>query len=258
MSSVRIHRSFPAEGVLLAEIDRPPVNAYDFELLDALESLAAGVASDPEVKVVLLGSRLPRVFSAGADLNVFLAVDPERRTDLCHRCREVQEAFHASPKPWVALIEGGCLGGGAEIALACDVRFMARGEARIGFPEVTLGILPASGGTQTLPRLIGRGAALDLLLSGRSVGADEAHEIGLVEHVADADAVRDRAISYAAGLAKLPGEALTAVKDCVSRGLRAPLREGLALELENVRKRFQDPKVDERMREAVHRSGDGE
>jgi len=203
------------------------------------------------VRAVVLASRLSRVFSAGADLKVFLDLDPERRSDLCARCREVQELLVVSPKPWIALIEGQCLGGGAELALACDVRFMARGEARIGFPEVALGLLPASGGTQTLPRLVGRGRALDLLLSGRAIGADEAYACGLVEHVADAASARAAAVAYAVAAAARPAEALAAVKDAVLRGLGSPLREGLAIERENVRQRFRDPRVDERMRAAV-------
>jgi enoyl-CoA hydratase/carnithine racemase len=241
-----IHRTRLDGGVLLAEVDRPPANAYDFELLDAVEALAA----DAEARVVVLASRLERIFCAGADLGAFLDLDPERRSDLCARCREAQNAIECSPRPFLALIEGACLGGGAEIALSCDVRFMARG-ARIGFPEVKLGLLPASGGTQNLPRRVGRGRALDLLLSGRSLDADEALAAGLVEHVGEAEAVRNAALDLAARIAGMPAEAVSAIKDAVVRGLRVSLAEGMTLELEHVGQRFADPRTDPRLREAL-------
>ena len=104
MSRTEIHRSFPAEGVLLAEIDRPPVNAYDFEMLDSLEALTAEAGADPTVRVVLLASRVPGIFSAGADLRAFLGLPPGRRVDLCARCREVQAGLEASARPFLALI----------------------------------------------------------------------------------------------------------------------------------------------------------
>ena len=255
-SPLLIHRSLPADGVLLAEIDRPPANAYDFELLEALDALVADAAADASVRAVVLASRAPRFFSAGADLKVFLELDPARRSDLCARCREVQAAFEACPRPLVALIEGACLGGGAEIAMACDVRFMVQGSPRIGFPEVQLGLLPASGATQTLPRRIGRGRALDLMLSGRTLDAEEAREIGLVEHAVSAETARAEAIAYAEKLARMPGQAVSSIKDAVVRGLRSSLAEGMAIELEHVRKRFADPRVDRHLRGALGDDGE--
>jgi enoyl-CoA hydratase/carnithine racemase len=249
MSHTVIHRSTPAEGVLLAEIARPPVNAYDLEMLDALEALASEAAGDPAVRVVVLASRLQGVFSAGADLDAFLAMEPARRVDLCSRCREVQNGIEVCPKPFVALIEGACIGGGAEIALSCDVRFMALRTASIGFPEIELGLIPGSGGTQRVGRRLGRGHALDLILSGRRVGAEEALALGLVEHVAEPEAVRDATLAYARQIATRPPEALAAAKDAVVRGLRSGLGEGLAIELEHIRKRLQDPRIEERVRE---------
>jgi len=249
MSHTVVHRSFPAEGVLLAEIERPPVNAYDLEMLDALEGLASEAASDPAVRVVVLASRLQGVFSAGADVDAFLAMEPSRRVDLCSRCREVQTWIEVCPKPFVALIEGACIGGGAEIILACDVRFMALRTAWIGFPEIDLGLIPGSGGTQRLARRVGRGRALDLILSGRRVDAEEALALGLVEHVAEAASVRHETLAYARQLAAKPAEALAAVKDAVVRGLRSGIGEGLAIELDHVRQRLQDPRVEERLRQ---------
>jgi enoyl-CoA hydratase/carnithine racemase len=253
MSHTVIHRSTPAEGVLLAEIERPPVNAYDLEMLDALEGLASEAASDPAVRVVVLASRLQGVFSAGADIDAFLAMDPSRRVDLCSRCREVQTWIEVCPKPFLALIEGACIGGGAEIVLACDVRFMALRTASIGFPEIELGLIPGSGGTQRLARRVGRGRALDLILSGRRVDAEEALALGLVEHVAEPEAVRQATLAYAQQIASRPAEALAAAKDAVVRGLRSGLGEGLTIELEHVRQRLQDPRVEERLRQ-VRRS----
>ena len=146
-------------------------------------------------------------------------------------------AFHAAanawvriPSPTIAVIGGHALGGGCELALACDFRVMARGAATIGLPEVKLGLLPSGGGTTRLPRLIGRAAALDLLLRGLQIGADEAERIGLVTNAVEAEELDRCGRELAAELAALPPLAVRAIKRCVDLGLDGPLSTGLALE----------------------------
>ena len=225
----RLRFSVDASGVAEVVLDRPPANAIDQLTLAELEQAAAQLSADGSVRAVLLGSALERFFAAGFDLD-FLG---QRWGDMLSMIR----AFHAAadawvriPSPTIAVIGGHALGGGCELALACDFRVMARGAATIGLPEVKLGLLPSGGGTTRLPRLIGRAAALDLLLRGRQIGADEAERIGLVTNAAEPDELDRCARELAAELAALPPLAVREIKRCVDLGLDGPLSTGLALE----------------------------
>ena len=185
--------------------------------------------------MVVLASANPKIFMAGAKLEEFpdahfSAEETARRVDLAQGTfGRVQRL----PKPVVAEIAGHALGGGCELALACDFRVMSEGPALIGCPEIRLGIIPGGGGTQRLPRLVGRSRATRMLLLGERLGAVEAHEIGLVDAVgATPDATREEALELAARLAEMPAPGLRLIKRCLDEGYDPTLEAGLTVERE--------------------------
>ncbi|MCD4533660.1 enoyl-CoA hydratase/isomerase family protein [Nocardioides sp. cx-169] len=231
---LQAHPDEPRLGVL--RLDRPPVNALDQDSWDRLAAIGRELhdPASPYRALVVTGG--PRTFAAGADVAELVGLEP---AVFDRRNRVLQGAFDAiatAPQISVSAINGPALGGGLELALATDLR-LASQDARLGLPEITLGIIPGSGGTQRLPRMIGLGPALDLILSGRIVRADEALRIGLVHEVLPAAEVEDAAI--ARGLAFAAGPvALRHAKAAVREGLERPLAEGLALEAELIAASF--------------------
>jgi enoyl-CoA hydratase len=214
-------------GATRVVMDRPPANALSDQLIDELTRMAVDL-QDLGPRVVLLTSAQP-MFQAGADLdNVNVAWDTVN--ERIGWFQSATNAWEAISCPTIALINGHALGGGCEMALACDFRIMARGRGRIGLPEVRRGLLAAGGGTQRTARLLGRHVALDLSLRGRMLDADEAARIGLVNEACDADQLEARGMALAEELLALPKLTLAAIKRCVLQGLETDLRGGLAIE----------------------------
>ena len=220
-----------AGGVATVVLDRPPVNAVDLDVIDEFLWVVAELAVDRASRAVVLTGR-ERRFCAGADIAMLQDLSPEHHRRV-RRWVDVQAGLEAMEKPVVAAINGYALGGGAELALACDVRLMARG-AEIGFPEVRLGFFPGAGGTQRLTRLVGPARALRLMMEGRRLTADEARALGLVDEVVPADLLPQTARDVAERLAAGPTRAIGLLKRCVYQGHGRPLAEGLALEAEAV------------------------
>jgi enoyl-CoA hydratase len=225
----RVRLTVDESGVAEVTLDRPPANAIDQVTLAELKQVAEALSVDSSVRAVLLRSALEPIFAAGFDLG-FLGQGWGDMLAMIRAFHEAANAWVHIPSPTIAEIGGHAAGGGCELALACDFRVMARGRATIGLPEVKLGLLPSGGGTTRLPRLIGRAAALDLLLRGRLIGADEAERIGLVTIAADPQDLHRVARGLAAELAALPPLAVREIKRCVDQGLDGPLAAGLALE----------------------------
>ncbi|MFF9002513.1 enoyl-CoA hydratase/isomerase family protein [Streptomyces achromogenes] len=217
-----------AEGVGTLRLDRPPMNALDIATQDRLKELAEEAGHRDEVRaVVIYGGE--RVFAAGADIKEMQNMD---HAGMIRRSRALQDAFTAVariPKPVVAAVTGYALGGGCELALCADYR-IAADNAKLGQPEILLGLIPGAGGTQRLPRLIGPSKAKDLIFTGRQVKADEALAIGLVDRVVPAAEVYEQAHAWAARLAKGPAIALRAAKEAVDTGLETGIDTGLAVE----------------------------
>lgn len=217
-----------ADGVGTITLDRPPMNAFDAKMQDELLAAADAAAADPLVRsVVIFGGS--KVFAAGADIKEMAAMSHE---DMVTRSVALQAAFTSVamiPKPVIAAITGYALGGGCELALAADFRICAD-NAKLGQPEIQLGIIPGAGGTQRLPRLIGPARAKDLIFSGRLVDAAEALVIGLVDEVVAATEVYERARARALRLAAGPQLALRAAKEAIERGMATDLATGLELE----------------------------
>lgn len=234
--SVRLERQ---GGVGVIVLDRPPVNAYDYALLREFAAAIDDVRADEDIHAVVVTSALEKFFSTGADVRAFASGTTRSRVMTPLLAHETFRKMENTPFVFIAAITGHCLGGGLELALACDLRFAAEGTYQIGLPETTLGLFPGSGGTQRLPRLVGLSKGMDMILSGAPVNPAEAKEIGLVDRLfPDAAACRDGAIEYAAKIAAGPSVALGHAKLAVTQGFGAPLDVGLAIEREAIARVF--------------------
>ncbi|AKU17467.1 enoyl-CoA hydratase/isomerase family protein [Luteipulveratus mongoliensis] len=229
MTSYGEHVSTTVEdGIGTIRIDKPKMNPLDASIQDALGEAARELGRDDQVAAVIVWGG-DKVFAAGADIKEMLDMS---YPDIVKRARLLQEAFielARIPKPTVAAIEGYALGGGCELAMTCDFRVVGS-NARLGQPEILLGIIPGAGGTQRLARLVGPAKAKDLVFSGRMVEADEALAIGLVDEVCEPGqayaAAQARVKPYVGG----PAVALRAAKEAIDRGLDGDLSTGLGIE----------------------------
>jgi enoyl-CoA hydratase len=228
-SLVRVEASGRVAEVVLAS---PPVNSLSLDFVAELESAIAGIPD--EARAVVVRSEVPRVFLAGADIGYLVESGIDELLPYVQRLQDVFRALELYPYPVVAAIEGHCLGGGLEVALCCDVRVVAEGSS-LGLPEVTLGIFPAAGGTQRLPKAIGQGLARELLLTGRRIDAQEALRIGLANRVVPQGEAATAAREIAGELAAGAGEAIKAIKRLALAASETPLEEGLRRELEEWR-----------------------
>jgi enoyl-CoA hydratase/carnithine racemase len=216
------------DGVGTIRLDRPKMNAINDELYRGVHAAAQQAAADADVRaVVLYGGE--RVFAAGADIKAMSGLTKEAMVawgrELTNSFTQVQRI----PKPVIAAITGYALGGGYELALCADFRVLGAG-AKIGQPEILLGVIPGAGGTQRLARLVGPAKAKDLVFTGRHVGAEEALEIGLADAVVPDEEVYATAVAMAKKFAAGPPLALAAAKRAIDEGLDLPLSQGLTLE----------------------------
>jgi enoyl-CoA hydratase/carnithine racemase len=231
--------AFSAEdGIGTITLDKPPANSYDLEYVQELGQAVEQAADDADVKVVILRSASEKFFCAGADIKAFQAGPHERNMEMIETSHRSLASIAAIPKVFIAELAGHALGGGLEIALACDLRFAAEGEYRLGTPEATLGLLPGNGGTQRLPRLIGWSRALDLMVTGRTVTPLEAYELGIVNAVFPADQLHDQTLDYAQKLAAGATMAIGNIKLAVHEGVDGGLERGLERERELVEELF--------------------
>lgn len=215
-------------GVGTIRIDRPPMNALSVQVQEEIREAADELAQRRDVRAVIVYGG-PKVFAAGADVK---EMADWSLTDAIDRSARLQSAFTAVErigKPTIAAVTGYALGGGCELALCCDLR-IAGDNAKLGQPEILLGIIPGAGGTQRLPRLIGPSRAKDLIFTGRFVPADEALTMGLVDRVVAPDDVYDEAVALAGQLAAGAPYALRAAKESIDRGGMVDLDSGLELE----------------------------
>ena len=216
------------DGVATMRLDRPPMNALNIQVQEEIRAVAAEATDRPDVRSVVVWGG-DKVFAAGADIKEMVDMS---YADMSERSGPLQSALTAVariPKPVVAAVTGYALGGGCELALCADVR-VAADDARLGQPEVGLGIIPGAGGTQRLTRLVGSAKAKDIIFTGRFVGAAEALAIGLVDQVVAADQVYSTAHAWASRFARGPAQALRAAKEAIDRGIEVDLDTGLALE----------------------------
>lgn len=217
-----------ADGVGTIRLDRPKMNALDAQVQTELaEAAREADGRDDVAAVVVYGGE--RVFAAGADVKEMADMSFQEMSSHARLLQDFTRALAAVGKPTVSAITGFALGGGLEVALSTDLRFAAE-DAKLGQPEILLGIIPGAGGTQRLARLVGPSAAKDLIYTGRFVAADEALRLGLVDQVHPAAEVYERAVEWASQFVGGPALALRAAKSAVDRGLEVDLQTGLEIE----------------------------
>ena len=234
------------DGIALLTIDRPPVNALSVATLDALNA-ALDEAAAADVRAVVITGAGTRAFVAGADIGELAAIaGSEAAYRFAAHGQAILDRLEAFPKLVVAAINGPCLGGGNELAMACHVRIAAE-RARFGQPEINLGLIPGFGGTQRLPRLIGRGRALELLLTGEMIAAADALQMGLVNRVVPDDQVVATAMELARQVASKSQVAVRLTLEAVNEGLSGSLVDGQRIE----REKFTQVMVTEDRREGT-------
>ena len=215
----------------------PPANGLNLNLVEELAQVVADLKEERSmISCLILASHLEGVFIAGADIKMIKRYmeGPNLVDDMVHfntRLQRVINEVEDLPFPVIAAINGHAMGGGLELALACDFRFMAKGKARVGLPELNLGLLPGAGGTQRLSRLIGKSRAKDIIYNRRFLNAEVALTNGVIDRVCEPESLMDTCMSYAQDFNNQAGVAVSVVKECINKGLELPLAEGLALEM---------------------------
>ena len=227
------------ETVAYVTLNRPKeLNVYNIRMRDELYEVLSAIRDDDEIRVVIFKGAGEKAFCAGADLTEFLSAPPPVTARRVRFGRDVWRLFLRLPQPLIAALHGYVLGSGIEMALCCDIR-IASEDAQFGLPEVGLGIIPAAGGTQTLPRVIGRSKALEMLLTGRWIDADEAYRCQLVNHVVPRKDLLKYTEELARKIASYDPVAVRYAKEAIIRGLDIPISHGLDMEKILATKLFQ-------------------
>ncbi len=231
MATIRIERLDGADsGILMLGLERPEAkNALGRQLLQEIKEALAVVTDDLSIRVVILHSLVPGVFCAGADLKERADMTEEEAIAFVKQLRATFTALEILPMPTIAAIEGAALGGGLELALACDLRVVG-GSAKLGLPETSLAIIPGAGGTQRLPRLIGRARAKELIFTARKFGAAEALRYGIADRITEAGKTLESALELAREILPNGPIALRAAKEAIDRGLDLDRDGGLCIE----------------------------
>jgi enoyl-CoA hydratase/carnithine racemase len=242
-----------AAGICRATIDHPPINLLNLQLLAEIGRLAREVAADDDVRVLIVDSADPEFFIAHADVGLILDLptDDTSLHDELSPFHATMELFRTLPKATIAVIEGIARGGGSEFALAFDMRYAALGKARFGQPEVAVGIIPGGGGTQRLPRLVGRGRALEVILGGMDIDAATAETWGYVDRALVADELRGFVDKLAARIASFPPGAVANAKRAVDAALEGDLATGLRIEDQLFRETLAQPVARERLQAVI-------
>ena len=228
-----------ADGVRTIELNDPPANTYSYEMMREIDAAVLDARMDPSVHVIVLRGAGEKFFCAGANIGMLRDADPDFKYYFCLHANETLLRLEATPKLVIAALNGHTVGGGLEVALAADLRVAQRGPGKIGLPEVALGVLPGTGGTQRLARLVGKARAIELMATGRLMTFDEARTLGIVHHVWGQEELAGRTFAqavqeYARGFTP-PHKASRAVgrmKRAVQSGAETGLAEGLAIERE--------------------------
>jgi len=230
-------------GVALITLTNPPANGYSHEMMRDLDEAILRARFDDTVQVIVIAGAGEKFFCAGADINYLGSLTPTQKYYFCLHANETLQRLERTPKLVIAALSGHCVGGGLEIALACDLRIARRGSGKCGLPEVTLGVLPGTGGTQRLARLLGSSKAIELMITGRTFDYDDAKALGIVNDArvdADDAIFLNHVLDYARTFTS-PGKAAMSVghiKAAVHGGGDVPLEVGLGLERELQAKLF--------------------
>jgi enoyl-CoA hydratase/carnithine racemase len=225
------------EGVALLTLNDPPANTYSYEMMRQLDRAILDARTDESVQVIVITGEGEKFFCAGANISMLSSVTPEFKYYFCLHANETLARLEQTPKLVIAAINGHCVGGGLEVAMAADVRVARRNAGKMGLPEVSLGVLPGTGGTQRLARLVGKARAIELMATGELFAFERGAELGIVNHIYEADtsaSFLDQVITYARQFTA-PNKAARAVgriKRAVQTGAEIPFESALALERE--------------------------
>ena len=221
-------------GIAVLELNDPPANTYTYEMMRALDEAILKARFDENVHVIVLRGAGDKFFCAGANIKMLQTVNPVFKYFFCLHANETLNRLEQTPKLVIAALNGHCVGGGLEIAMAADIRIAKKNAGKIGLPEVTLGVLPGTGGTQRLARLIGKARSIELMATGATFAFEEAHAMGLVNHIFEADTFDAKLMEYARQF--LPpakaSKAVGRIKRAVQSGLEVSFSESLAIERE--------------------------
>ncbi|TNE89637.1 MAG: enoyl-CoA hydratase/isomerase family protein [Deltaproteobacteria bacterium] len=233
-----------ADGVALITLCNAPANGYSYDMMRDLDEAILRARFDDDVHVVVLAGAGEKFFCAGADISMLDGVTPRFKYQFCLHANETMLRLEHTSKLVIAAIDGHCVGGGLEVALACDLRIARAGSGKCGLPEVKLGVLPGTGGTQRLSRILPKDRAIELMASGRLLSFDEAERIGLVTRLIEAEAGEDflsQVLDYARGFCapQTASKAVGHIKRAVQTGSELPLEAGLALERELQQRLFE-------------------
>jgi enoyl-CoA hydratase/carnithine racemase len=233
MSAERVRYRSEA-GVAVLELHDPPANTYTHEMMRELDAAILRARFDAAVHAIVVRGSGDKFFCAGANIDMLRGAEPEFKYQFCLHANETLNRLEQTPKLVIAALNGHAVGGGLEVALAADLRVARRGAGRIGLPEVSLGVLPGTGGTQRLARLVGASRAIEWMATGRLFAMDQAVELGLATELFDADGFDERVLEYARGFVPpaRASKAIGRIKRAVRSGLEAGFHEGLALERE--------------------------
>lgn len=229
------------DRIAIIELNDPPANTYSYEMMKQLDEAILRARMDEQVAVLLLRGAGEKFFCAGANIQMLNEVSPEFKYYFCMHANETLNRLEQTPKLVIAALNGHTVGGGLEIALAADIRIARRGGGRIGLPEVNLGVLPGTGGTQRLARLVGKSRAIEMMITGATYDFDEAASLGLVNAVYDSEGFFEKALEYARQFTPphRASKAVGYIKRAVHSGLEMGFSEGLALERELQQQLFQ-------------------
>jgi enoyl-CoA hydratase/carnithine racemase len=240
MSQQKI-RTRAHEGIAWITLDDPPANTYSYAMMRELDAAILDARMDASIHAIVLRGEGDKFFCAGADIKMLTEADPAFKYAFCLHANETLNRLEQTPKIVIAALNGHCVGGGLEVALAADLRVAKRGGSKIGLPEVTLGVLPGTGGTQRLARALGRSRAFALMATGRTFSVEEAQELGLVHEIFEPAEFDAKVEAYAAQF--LPpsraSKAVGLIKRAVVSGLEMSFTDGLALERELQQRLFE-------------------
>ena len=228
-------------GIAVLELTNPPANTYSHEMMRDLDEAILKARFDPAVHVIVLRGEGDKFFCAGADIAMLKDADPTFKYHFCLHANETLSRLEQTPKLVIAALNGHAVGGGLEVALAADLRIARKDGGKIGLPEVSLGVLPGTGGTQRLARLLGRSRAIELMISGRTFSPDEAKELGIVHDVLPSEDFFPKVLAYAREYLppKRASKAVGHIKRAVVSGLEMSFQDGLALERELQQRLFE-------------------
>lgn len=242
-------------GVAVLEMNDPPANTYTYEMNRQLDDLILKARMDDSVYVIMLTGAGEKFFSAGANIRMLSEVDPTFKYYFCLHANEMLLRLEHTPKLVIAAINGHCVGGGLEIAMAADIRIARKDSGKIGLPEVNLGVLPGTGGTQRLCRLVGKSKAIELMATGNTFTFEEAKEMGIINDIFEREGFMENILEYARQFTP-PNKAAKAVgriKRAVQTGWEIPLESALALERENQQLLFQSEDAKEGLNAYVNK-----